>query len=188
MEQAVLEIQNFSGNKNVDFLLADLFSMKKVKHLVNEFKSKFSKLDILINNAGVYLPDKIITTEALETTMATNYFSPFYLTSLLFDNLNLSEQVRVINVSSGAYTFGKIDLNNFNSEQNFSAGESYCNSKLALNYFTVGLAKRLQDINIRVNAFNPGKVATKLNRHLETQPSTNLPQLKVASGLPQIQV
>ena len=76
-QKAIKEIQVFSENTNIDFLLADLSLMQEVLTVVKEFKSKYSILDVLINNAGVYLPNKILTTEGLELTVATNYFSPF---------------------------------------------------------------------------------------------------------------
>ena len=102
-ELALKKIQDFSQNKNVDYLLADLSLLSNIRNVVSEFKSKYKHLDILINNAGVYLPTKMVTVEGLEMTIATNYYCPFLLTNLLIDNLRLSPQARIVNVSSGAY-------------------------------------------------------------------------------------
>lgn len=181
-QKAIKEIQVFSENTNIDFLLADLSLMQEVLTVVKEFKSKYSILDVLINNAGVYLPNKILTTEGLELTVATNYFSPFYLSNLLLDNLKLSEAGKIINVSSGAYSSGQINFNNFNSQESFNGGQNYCNSKLAINFFTQELAKRLKNTKVAVNAFNPGKVATNLNRHLQFIPSTDFTAIDAAEN------
>ena len=157
--QLVEEIRAASGNKNVDSLLADLSSLQEVRRLANEFKSKYSHLHVLLNNAGGFFLRRQLSVDGIEMTFALNHLASFLLTNLLLDTLKASAPARIINVSSKAHTSGKIEFDNLQGERNYNP-KAYDNSKLANILFTMELARRLEGTGVTVNALHPGFVAT----------------------------
>ena len=157
--QLVEEIRTASGNKNVDSLLADLSSQQEVRRLANEFKSKYSHLHVLLNNAGGFFMRRQLSVEGIEMTFALNHLAYFLLTNLLLDTIKASAPARVINVSSDAHASGKIEFDNLQGERVYSP-RAYDNSKLANILFTTELARRLEGTGVTINALHPGFVAT----------------------------
>ncbi len=155
----VEEIRRLSGNRTVDSLLADLSSQAEVRRLAGEFKSKYSHLHVLLNNAGALFLQRQLSVDGIEMTFALNHLAYFLLTNLLLDTLKASAPARIINVSSDAHTSGKIDFDNLQGERRYSPS-AYGNSKLANILFTVELARRLEGTGVTVNALHPGFVAT----------------------------
>ncbi|HJR79877.1 MAG TPA: SDR family oxidoreductase [Anaerolineales bacterium] len=157
--QLVEEIRAASGNKNVDSLLADLSSQQEVRRLADEFKSKYSHLHVLLNNAGAVFMQRQFSVEGIEMTFALNHLASFLLTNLLLDTIKASAPARIINVSSNAHTSGKIEFDNLQGERVYRPS-AYDNSKLANILFTMELAHRLAGTRVTVNALHPGFVAT----------------------------
>lgn len=157
--QLVEEIRAASGNKNVDSLLADLSSQQEVRRLASEFKSKYSQLHVLLNNAGGFFLQRQLSVDGIEMTFALNHLAYFLLTDLLLDTIKASAPARIINVSSDAHTSGKIVFDNLQGERQYSPA-AYGNSKLANILFTMELARRLEGTGVTVNALHPGFVAT----------------------------
>jgi retinol dehydrogenase 12 len=157
--QAVKEIRAASGNPRVGSMLADLSSEQEVRRLADEFKSKYSHLHVLINNAGAVFMQRQLSVDGIEMTFALNHLAYFLLTNLLLDTLKASAPARIINVSSDAHTSGKIEFDNLQGERNYSP-KAYDNSKLANILFTMELAHRLEGTGVTVNALHPGFVAT----------------------------
>ena len=150
------------GARNVDILLADLTSLSAVRGLVADFAARYPRLDVLINNAGVMVPTRLITADGFETTHQVNYLSPFLLTQLLLDKLMQSEQGRIINLTSSVYSIGKVDPDDLQGERRYSAIKAYADSKLALLLFTLELANRLRETRVTANAVHPGVVRTQM--------------------------
>jgi retinol dehydrogenase 12 len=155
------EIKAATGGE-VDVILADLASLKAVYQLAETFKGRYPRLDVLINNAGIFVPTRKVTEDGLEATYQVNYLSAFLLTHLLLDELKKSEQGRIINLSSSVYTVGKFDEQNLQSERRFSVMGAYSASKLFMLLFSVELARRLSGTRITVNAVHPGVVRTQM--------------------------
>jgi NAD(P)-dependent dehydrogenase (short-subunit alcohol dehydrogenase family) len=155
----VQEIRAASGNPNVGSLLADLSSQQEVRRLAHEFKSKYSQLHVLINNAGAVFMQRQLSVDDIEMTFALNHLASFLLTNLLLDTLKASAPARIINVSSNAHTTGKIEFDNLQGERGYSP-RVYENSKLANILFTIELARRLEGTGVTVNALHPGFTAT----------------------------
>jgi NAD(P)-dependent dehydrogenase (short-subunit alcohol dehydrogenase family) len=162
--QVVEEIRAASGNKNVDFLLADLSSQQEVRRLAAEFKSKYSRLHVLLNNAGAVFMQRQLSVDGIEMTFALNHLAYFLLTNLLLDTIKASAPARIINVSSDAHTSGKIEFDNLQGERSYNS-KAYGNSKLANILFTVELARRLEGTGVTVNALHPGFVATGFGKN-----------------------
>jgi NAD(P)-dependent dehydrogenase (short-subunit alcohol dehydrogenase family) len=161
-EAARSEIIRKSQNNSVDLLLADLSSLESVRQLATNFKKKYSRLDVLINNAGLFNQRRRVTADGYENTFATNYLASFLLTNLQLDLLKASAPSRIINVSSVGHYNGHINFDDLNLEKAYSGWKAYGQSKLALVLFTHELAKKLQGTGVTVNAVHPGTVATKI--------------------------
>ena len=157
---AIETIQSLTGNENLDFLQCDLSSVKNIKQLSDEIKSRYSKIDVLLNNAGGANKTKQITSEGLEKTFATNKMNYFVLSTELIDIISESKDGRIINVASNAHIGAEVDYENINSEKNFSAWTSYCVSKLMNIMLTYKMAA-MQD-KVCVNALHPGFVDTNI--------------------------
>lgn len=153
-------------NSNVYCKKCDLASFESIKNFVKEFKAAEKNLDILINNAGVMRCPRKLTKEGIEMQIGVNHFGHFLLTTLLLDLLKKSAPSRIVNVSSLAHAKGKIKIDDLNSEKHYDPAEAYNQSKLANILFTRGLAKRLEDTQVTVNALHPGIVTTELGRHM----------------------
>lgn len=153
-------IKQQTGNKEVNFIAADLSIQKDIYRVAEEFKKTFSKLDVLVNNAGAIFTSHQLSQDGLEMTFALNHLSYFLLTNLLIDSLKNSSAARVVNVSSIAHESGKIDFDNLQGKHKYSGWSAYCQSKLANVLFTYELSRRLKGTRITANALHPGVVGT----------------------------
>jgi retinol dehydrogenase 14 len=159
-ESVASEIRSNSGNKNVEYLLADLSSQASIRQLADDFKAKHSRLDVLINNAGGIFDTRKTTVDGLEYTFAFNHLAYFLLTNLLLNVLKASSPSRIINVSSSAHFLARLDLDDLQSQKRYEGLTVYGMTKLTNVMFTYELAKRLQGTGVSVNAVHPGRVNT----------------------------
>jgi len=152
-----------TGNNNIYYFNADLSSFKDIENFAETVKNEFSRIDIIINNAGIYESKKIILDTGQEKTFMVNYLSAFVLTLQLLDLLKKSDSGKIINVSSMVHA-STIDFENLNGEKFYSGDAAYSLSKLCNILFTYKLADLLKKDNISVNALHPGVINTKLLR------------------------
>ena len=171
-EKAQKEIVKKSGNSSVDLMICDLSSMESIRQFSKEFKKKYKRLDVLVNNAGAVFNKREITPEGFERTFAVNYLGPFLLTHELLDMLKSSAPSRIINVSSGLAKDGKVNLDDLQGEnvigkKAYSHARSpfYANTKLVLILYTYELARRLQGSGVTANVLLPGFTATNLGKN-----------------------
>ena len=156
-ENAVQEIKNSS------YFVADLSSQAEVRKLAQDFSSRYPRLDVLVNNAGVFVPEKRLTVDGIEYTLAVNHLAHFLLTNILIDKLKGSVPSRIITTSSVAHKRGHIDFSDIQFEKKHYSGISaYSQSKLANILFTRELARRLAGTQVTSNCFHPGAVKTNL--------------------------
>ena len=163
-EAALKAIQERTGNRSVELMVADLSSMDQVRAVAGAFRSTYHKLDVLINNAGVLHGRRVLTQDSYEATFATNHLAPFLLTHLLMDRLKTAAPSRVVGVASIAEKSGRIDMDNLQGERRYRGFENYCHSKLANVLFTLELARRLKGTGVTANCLHPGVVATHLGQ------------------------
>jgi NAD(P)-dependent dehydrogenase (short-subunit alcohol dehydrogenase family) len=149
-----------SGNHKIDSLLADLSLLSEATRVATEFKSKYQRLDVLLNNVGAIFTHRTQTAEGFEQTYALNHLGPFALTLRLLDVLMASQPARIINTSSSAHRQGHINFDDLQTAQGFNGLKCYGASKLANILFTRALARRLKSTKITVNALHPGVVGT----------------------------
>jgi len=167
-EKATKIIIDQNSEANVKLMLLDLADLRSVELFANKFKNKYSKLDILINNAGVMMPPYGKTKDGFELQIGTNHLGHFALTGQLLDLLKNTPNSRIVNISSKAHTRGNINFNDINWEnRKYNAMRAYGDSKIANLYFTYELKDCLIKTgnNPTVTAAHPGWTATELQRH-----------------------
>lgn len=162
-KQTVDELSKIT--KNLDYFNYDLLSLKEVFNFSNEVKNRYDNLDVLINNAGVYLNDYMLSPEGIEATFQINYLSMFFLTLNLIPIMKSKEfkTARIINVSSMAHS-SEMNFDNLINTKKYDGHRAYSLSKLCVIYFTFELSERLKSENITVNCLHPGVINTKLLR------------------------
>lgn len=138
------------------------------------------RLDVLINNAGVYQCPYSRTEDGFEMQFGVNHLGHFLLTHLLVDLLRRSAPSRIVVVSSKLYKRGEINFDDLNSERGYDRAAAYGRSKLANLLFTLELGRRLEDTGVTVNALTPGIVRTELGRHVHV-PLLAKPLVSLAS-------
>jgi len=155
------EIKSKVKSSNLDFVVADFSNIEEVKSMGEKIKSRYSVIDVLINNAGVYLKKRQTNEQVIELTFMINHLAHFYLTYLLIDLIKKSNDGRIINVSSIAHESADY-YEDFFLEKHYSGYTAYANSKLYNILFTYALHRRLKDSNVKVFALHPGVISTKL--------------------------
>ena len=141
----------------------DLASLASVREFASAFTGKFSRLDVLIENAGVLTPRRQSTADGFEMDFGVNHLGHFLLAELLLPTLEASAPSRVVVVSSGVHKGAKLDFDDLQGEKSWDRG-FYGRSKLANLLFVRALAKRLEGKGVVVNALHPGVIATDLAR------------------------
>jgi NAD(P)-dependent dehydrogenase (short-subunit alcohol dehydrogenase family) len=163
--RARAEIVEVSGNDATDLMIYDMSSKSSIRSFINEFIGKHNRLDVLINNAGAVFSKRETTFDGFESTFAVDYLGMFLLTHELLPLLRSSAPSRIINLSSGLYKSGRLDLNDLQDEKTYNGMQVYANAKLMVLMFTYALARRLEGSGVTVNAVMPGFVATNLGRN-----------------------
>jgi len=163
--KALDEINRDNCNENLVLYLADFSSFSDVKRMADEIKREQSDLHVLINNAGTFSKEKLLTKDGLEMTFAVNHLAPFLLTMLLLDLLKASATARIITVSSNAHrNISEVDFGNLQAEKTYDGFEAYGLSKLGNILFTNELAERLEGSGVTANSLHPGVISTKMQR------------------------
>ncbi|MEI8308348.1 MAG: SDR family oxidoreductase [Chloroflexales bacterium] len=155
------EIIAQSGNAQVELLLADFASLESVRRAADAFLKSHDRLHVLVNNAGLYMGERLLSQDGYEMTFAVNHLAPFLLTNLLLDTLRASAPARVVTVSSGAHWGGHLRFDDLNATRRFGGFRVYSTSKLANLLFSNELARRLAGSGVTSNSLHPGAVATK---------------------------
>jgi NAD(P)-dependent dehydrogenase (short-subunit alcohol dehydrogenase family) len=159
-QAAAQEIKSASGSQAVDLMLADLSSQDAIRQLAADFKARYARLDVLINNAGIAPVRRSVTVDGIESVFAVNYLAPFLLTNLLLDELKVSAPARVVNVAGDFHRKATIKFDDLMSEKDYSGVRANNQAKLALILFTYELARRLEGAGVTVNCLHPGPTAT----------------------------
>ncbi len=145
----------------------DLGDLNSVKAFAADFRAKYQRLDLLINNAGVMMPPYGKTKQGFEQQFGINHLGHFALTGLLLDMLNATPNARIVTVSSGAHRFGDINFEDLNWEKSYPRQRAYGQSKVANLLFTYELQRRLAAAGQHTLAVaaHPGWTATNLQQY-----------------------
>lgn len=181
---AVENILKENPNALATYLQLDLADMASIRKFVEDFHALGKKLNVLVNNAGLFLKgdDRVrqFTKDNFELTMGTNHLGPFLLTHLLLEDLKKTGKEtgdsRIVMVSSSLHDVNErmnrgssvLDLDNFflDKEGTYSGQQAYKNSKVAMVMSTYSLAQQLEGTGVSVTCMNPGFIpTTDLSRH-----------------------
>jgi len=155
-EEIMTEIQN----PNVELLSCDLSSFGSIKNFAAFVKSKYPKIDVLINNAAVLKRERTVSIDGHEMMFATNHLGPFLLTHLLLDLLRASGPARILNITAPSST--KPNFEDLDSRENFNYLNIFGATKMMNLLFTFELARRLEGTGVTANAIHPGLARSNL--------------------------
>lgn len=157
------KIEKETGTE-IDLVQVDLASVASILRCVEEIKSKYDHIDLLLNNAGTLCHKPETTVDNLERTVGVNYFGHYVWSHALLPLMG--EGTRVVNMVSLTYKYGRIhdDIFTPRTEKNFNRFSTYSDSKLAFLYFTLDAAEAWKDKGIVVNCADPGIVSTNIIR------------------------
>jgi NAD(P)-dependent dehydrogenase (short-subunit alcohol dehydrogenase family) len=163
LEEIRRNVSTDSNKNRISYLLADLSSQASIHQLANEFLATHESLDVLLNNAGVFLPKRFTTVDGIEYTFAVNHLAPFLVTNLLFEGIKASSPSRIITTSSVAHRGAHINFDDLQFERRrYNGLKAYSQSKLANILFTKELSRRSKGSGVTSNCFHPGGVRTNL--------------------------
>ncbi|MCB5272689.1 Aklaviketone reductase DauE [Arthrobacter sp. SO5] len=151
--------ERIASEIGADFFVADFAVLAQVRQLAAQLKEKYPRIDVLANNAGGIMGKRELTVDGHEKTFQINHLAPFLLTTELMDVLTASNAT-VINTSSAANGFGKLDMEDLDAAKSYSTNRAYGTAKLANILFTSELNNRYAAQGITTAAFHPGVVAT----------------------------
>lgn len=166
LSAAADEIATATGGK-VDTLVCDLASLAAIRAAGEEARSRFTHIDVLINNAGVMAAPLSRTADGFETQFGTNHLGHFVLTKELMPLIEQGSSQRIVNLSSRGHHIAPVDFDdpNFHSRA-YDPWLAYGNSKTANILFAVGLEQRFGGEGIHAYALHPGGIHTNLGRHM----------------------
>lgn len=161
-EEARYIVADRSGSTRIETALADFSSLAQVRALADKVMAAHSRLDVLVNNAGLISPRFHLSEEGYELTIAVNHLAPFLLTNLLLDRLRASAPSRIVTVASMAHRGAQLDLATMTGPQDWAPLKAYGRSKLCNILFTRALARRLEGSDVTATCLHPGIIATKI--------------------------
>ena len=163
LEAVIAEIKGVSKNKKVSGFLADFADLDSVRQMAEQVISEVSKLDVLINNAGVFKTPVYDNKDGLDLRFVVNYLAPYVLTDKLLNLLKKGNEPRLINLSSA--TQSALSYAVFRGKGLATVSDAYAQSKLALTMWSSFLSK--EEERITVIAVNPGSLLnTKMMREV----------------------
>lgn len=177
VEKAQQAVASLPTEFKTDVIRLDLANLASVREFSRTFASRYHKLDILINNAGVMASPYLKTSDGFELQFGVNYLGHFLLTNLLLPQLEAAEEGRVVNVSSMGHRLNILKLDDLNCER-YSTSRlyplyykwvQYGNSKVAQILHAIELNKRLRerDSKVTVYSLHPGAILTNLFQYVQ---------------------
>jgi NAD(P)-dependent dehydrogenase (short-subunit alcohol dehydrogenase family) len=146
----------------------DLASLDSIRAAAADLATRFPRLDLLINNAGVMFPPHSLTRDGYELQFGTNHLGHFALTGLLMPSLLAVPGSRVVTLSSNGHRTGRMNFADLQSSRHYNKYAAYGRSKLANLLFTYELQRRLAAARTHTIALaaHPGTARTELTRHM----------------------
>jgi NAD(P)-dependent dehydrogenase (short-subunit alcohol dehydrogenase family) len=157
-------VRERSGSDRVEIALADFSRLGDVRRLAEGILAGHDRLDVLVNNAGLFSPHYRLSADGFELTFAVNHLAPFLLTNLLLDRLKTSAPARIVIVASEAHRRNRIDVGDLTRPRDWTMTRAYGRSKLCNILFTRELAARLDPGEVVAACLHPGMVATGIGQ------------------------
>lgn len=169
-EQVAQQLRTATGNTQAHVIALDLGSLASVRQAAEQFRAHWSKLDILINNAGIMATPLAYTPDGFEQQFGTNHLGHYLLTMLLLPALQAAAPARVVELTSSGHLRSDIDFDDINFRHRlYDRWNAYGQSKTANALFTVGLTRHFSEQGITANAVNPGGIRTGLQKYLSQE-------------------
>lgn len=150
-----------TGRGSARFYRADFASLADVRRLAADVRRDYTRLDLLVNNAGIITPERQVSQDGHEMQFAVNYLAGYALSYALLPLLETGDHARIVNVSSIAAS--PLDFTDVMLERGYSSNRAYGQSKLAQVMFTIDLAQALKAKGVVVQALHP---ATYMDTHM----------------------
>ncbi|MFN8038976.1 MAG: SDR family NAD(P)-dependent oxidoreductase [Acidimicrobiales bacterium] len=167
--QAREYVRSRSGSDAVELGSLDLASFASIRAFAEWFLEGHDRLDVLVNNAGGILSNRLLTSEGLEMTFGVNHVGHALLTSLLLDRLTADAPSRIVNLASIAHRFGSMHWADLQYERSYVGTVAYNQSKLANVLFTAELARRLAGTGVTAMCCHPGPVRSGFGADRDTR-------------------
>jgi retinol dehydrogenase-12 len=164
-EAVAAALRQETASNSIEGLACDLTSLNAVREAARTFKERHSQLDVLILNAGTFLPKRELTPDGLEATLASRFTGHFLLVELLLSLLEAAPEARVV-ATGAAPNRLRFDFDDFSLEKDYSVKKAVTNGMSALLLYVLDLAKRHQGRNLTANFMHPGLVDTGLFEHM----------------------
>lgn len=166
-ESSANSIRKETRRDDIEVTKLDLASLSSIRQFADDFRRRYDRLDLLINNAGVMMPPYSRTIDGFELQFGTNHLGHFALTGLLIDLLMRTEGSCMVAASSFAHKLGTINFDDINWKESYKRIRAYAQSKLANLLFTYELQRKLSAIGSKTIAVavHPGWTRTNLQRH-----------------------
>ncbi|KAJ3647063.1 hypothetical protein Zmor_024610 [Zophobas morio] len=166
MTKSKAKVIEYTNNPNIVTKFLDLASLQSVRDFASDVIKSEDRLDMLINNAGIFITKENRTNDGLHPVMQINYFGPFLLIHLLIDLLKKTAPSRIVSTSSSVAFFNNLSIDNLNfndkSGRFIDRFRGYGNSKFALIIASDIIAERLKGTGVTCNTIHPGYVATPI--------------------------
>lgn len=164
VEQAIADLTAQVPEGQFEGVSFDLGSMASIRRALAELSERLDTLHVLVNNAGIFSPERVLTGDGIEMTLAVNHVGHYLLTELLLPALRKAQGARVITVSSIAHTRGRIHLEDLTLERAYTGYAAYAQSKLANVMHSLDLAAGHEPDQLAAYSLHPGVISTKLLR------------------------
>lgn len=161
-ETVIEALKTETKNPHISFIEGDLSTIQSCKELLEKVKTQYANINVLLNNAGVWMLEKQLNKDGLEKSFMVNYLAPYLLSKGLYSLLKKNQPARIINVNAGLYIKGKLDIEKTPYGLDFGKIKTYATSKLCNVLFTLDFAKELEGSGVTINAVHPGVINTGL--------------------------
>lgn len=160
-EATLKRLRRISPEANHTLHIGDLSRVADMKRVGASIAAAEPRIDVLVNNAGAWFPDRTETEDGVETTFALDHLSYFVLTDALLPALEAAAPSRIVSTSSDAHRFASLDFGDLQGTRNYKGFMAYCRAKLCNVLFTRELARRLAGTGVTATCFHPGFVASR---------------------------
>ena len=173
-------------------------SLTKIKASAKAFLSRYDRLDLLINNAGIMACPFDKTEDGFELQFGSNHIGHFYFTNLIMPSLINAAPSRIVSLSSLGHRTSPVEFEDIHFEnRDYEKWSAYGQAKTANALFAIGLNKRFADRGVEAFSVHPGVIATRLGRHMtkedfdrilsENQPNKDDGEGKSSGGMKSIE-